>query len=1010
MAARRTSSGAEGLVLYDADEWRNKVHLYDRDCLFSEMDQLPSASAQSPHYLPPDTGYYPLNRADAEVVRGDDILGGSVHQSRYDASSTGCRQSRASKSIVGVDALPAYSGGRYRSISLPGQPFSFAGDTTLTTVRSPDGSYSIRVDRLYGDQSNEYTMVNVLKEFPTAPPFATPQMGAMRSEQVDALPVPYAFNDEAGIRHPSVSSQSAVYFAVNPSSAMLEGFQRWCSATDEDPLGVLQLQVLSSYGGVRLWRIEPFTYCPVGDDGRPGCGPGHVRFVDLPSPMLGAGVDSPNDATGCLREFTVKVTSLEYLNSDNVAVTYLSIRLVDYSIRTATPMPGRGSFRTLYYNPRRNALRETPWHKEVGVTATAEGRLCPAMRRFPAVGSLLMEGATVGVNLLRFFLRLTLSLPGAVHMWMSGRRCPAVSYGHTLVETGCGADLFSLSEVWESTDRASGHFWRAFSIVAASIGDTGLVGSSQAANIVEGAAMVGQSSALPFVGGFYSVARSMRLPIVGTSNTILKAAFSSGPGKGSGLPALGLAALAPNPLKVAQFSYELVAGWVARLLPLAMRGGKPSELVLEALHITRDSIVDSRGDFDRLVLSTMLQGCSGLSLMLGFSNPWALYIRRQCETVPHAVNGTLSVLLLTTAVIPFVQCMCVPAAGFVESFEGHVMRRCYRMSPEYLRGFTLGVVDRVRRGGTPGAACQAMVDLAKAEMSNSMQPWFDAQFMAAQALGPSVSYLADYFDPQGAMCGDSEKNPFSAVLIPEPYDFWGACGATSLCKTKCFFPEQVFEQEVARLGLLASQGAQQTVSRTVESRFFEGLDSDTLAPLSVLAMVQLQDCSRACSSGADDDAGDLLGNRDSCVAVAGVGRDSMDIAIHQYCVPVRMGLAVYRNEALSWAIHDSHGFLSTVVDVFFSDTVSGETVLLFRDNSGTGMEGPPAEFVTVHNRGMYSSDPMLQEAFGAPPDEVIRHLLVTQIDDYAALVPDGSEVCVARPILLPRCRAPTAHT
>lgn len=160
-----------------------------------------------------------------QVVTLNDVLRGSVRINEWDPSMGGCRQSKVSTSMVGVEALPQYRGGRFPSLPLPGQPFSFAGDTTLTTVRKPNGDYTVRVDRLFGDQSNEFTIINVLKEFPTDPPAATQLLGSQDTTQGDRVRIPYAFNDEIGIKHPSVSTQAAVYFAVSPSTAMFQAFQ-----------------------------------------------------------------------------------------------------------------------------------------------------------------------------------------------------------------------------------------------------------------------------------------------------------------------------------------------------------------------------------------------------------------------------------------------------------------------------------------------------------------------------------------------------------------------------------------------------------------------------------------------------------------------------------------------------------------------------------------------------------------------------------------------------------------
>jgi hypothetical protein len=43
----------------------------------------------------------------------------------------------------------------------------------------------------------------------------------------------------------------------------------------------------------------------------------------------------------------------------------------------------------------------------------------------------------------------------------------------------------------------------------------------------------------------------------------------------------------------------------------------------------------------------MVQGCNGIALMLGFNNPWAIWIRKQCEAFPVALQGWPALPLLT---------------------------------------------------------------------------------------------------------------------------------------------------------------------------------------------------------------------------------------------------------------------------------------------------------------------------------------------------------------------------
>jgi hypothetical protein len=103
-----------------------------------------------------------------------------------------------------------------RACHLLTPPVENAGDTTLTGIQDNAGNYFVKVDRLYGNEVNEFTMVNVHKAFPANPPADTPGLPQL-DDVVDKLPIPYGYSEISGIRHPSVSTQTSVFFAVNPS-------------------------------------------------------------------------------------------------------------------------------------------------------------------------------------------------------------------------------------------------------------------------------------------------------------------------------------------------------------------------------------------------------------------------------------------------------------------------------------------------------------------------------------------------------------------------------------------------------------------------------------------------------------------------------------------------------------------------------------------------------------------------------------------------------------------------
>ena len=155
------------------------------------------------------------------------------------------------------------------------------------------------------------------------------------------------------------------------------------------------------------------------------------------------------------------------------------------------------------------ALGSVPWERDVIIAAAsaAEGRLCPAMRRLPNVGSFFAEIAVAGVEIIRKVFDIIIVLPAIVQMWGEQESCPLVTHGHSLLQR-CGADLLSLDEFFDAINRANSHFWRGFAIVAERVRDTGV---HRVANIIDGVAYYGESSISPadVYSGFI---RAVRLP------------------------------------------------------------------------------------------------------------------------------------------------------------------------------------------------------------------------------------------------------------------------------------------------------------------------------------------------------------------------------------------------------------------------------------------------------------------------------------------------------------------
>jgi hypothetical protein len=272
MAARPSGSGADALVLYNAVDWLDKVHVMDRDCgVATHLVGLEECViAQTCSYL--EDSYLGNEPGVVATVLHGDPLGGIILTKKWDRDQ-GCVESRGSVSMMNSELHSAYGStadNTYRSLLTPGQPFSFAGDVTLTGVLDHGGDYSVRVNRLYGNEVNEFTMVNVQKSFPAQAPAYVPR--TPEAVVTDSLPIPYTFSEKTGTRHPSVNTQTSVFFAVNPSLSMFKGFASGCYTKGQ--VYKTQLSALSSYAPIRVWKIDPYARCPVGNDGTPKCAPG----------------------------------------------------------------------------------------------------------------------------------------------------------------------------------------------------------------------------------------------------------------------------------------------------------------------------------------------------------------------------------------------------------------------------------------------------------------------------------------------------------------------------------------------------------------------------------------------------------------------------------------------------------------------------------------------------------------------------------------------------------------
>lgn len=468
-------------------------------------------------------------------------------------------------------------------------------------------------------------------------------------------------------------------------------------------------------------------------------------FTELTGPDDGEEKRHVFNIQKCSQPFSVEVTSLEYIDPENIAVSILKAPFTEYDPTTGTLDRSKVTSATqrqiMFMNTATMALRETPWRRndEVPTFFSKAGTLCPAMRRLPNVGSIATELAISGVALTRPVLDLAISLPGLVEIWRKQASCPMVTHGHSLLRK-CGSDLLSLDDFFDALNRANSHYWRAFGMIAKEI--RGL-GEPRTANMLDGLAFYGEASQIPIAPSFSrSLVRSMKIPGKDIADGFITHIRNREP----------IIVVSSNPLRMAQFSYKLIVGSISEIMPLLIRTEDSQiarENTREILQVLTNRFYDAREAFHNSITLGGLQACNGLSLILGYTNPWAMLIRKQCQLAPLLLQGIYDIAASVIIDVPFAKCICVDAAKEGASFEEYAMQNCYYFAPNHLKPMVLGMIqDAVRhKGAGIRNACSRMVDYASSGVEKSFDPIYSNAYAVAEQIADSVDYLLRFMDP-----------------------------------------------------------------------------------------------------------------------------------------------------------------------------------------------------------------------------------------------------------------------
>jgi len=450
LAVRTKGSASQGLVLYNADDWARNVQLPKRDCSGPHVSNA-GLDNMADYVEPGDIPkYYGGVIGDSLDPFGKKIVVGSGFT--YDPTNMACVSSDTVSSRLNVSTVASINQ-RYPAILMDTQPFAVAGGAALIPMYNADGTFAVRVQRLYGDEGTDmFTMVTTHDLMPAQEPCLT----LSKCDQLprdDILSIPYTWFTSPSLHNPAVETRWGFFYAVNPSLDMFEEFFKYC----QDKSTKLQIQALSSYGGIRIWRVEAFAYT---DGENPTASTG--KSIQLPD-VFGSSTD---DTSVCGNEFNVMVTSMEYLNSNNIAVQVLNAAPAYLNTTTMKPRgndPQKVTYLTYFLHPVTMQVRQgVMWESDsaLGQLSAGSSALCPEWRQMPQFGSMAAEMAASAIIATRMMLSFIITAPTVLQPGMYERiqECPLVPRGHTML-LNCGRNFLNLDASFAAMRVANSHLW-----------------------------------------------------------------------------------------------------------------------------------------------------------------------------------------------------------------------------------------------------------------------------------------------------------------------------------------------------------------------------------------------------------------------------------------------------------------------------------------------------------------------------------------------------------------------
>ena len=209
----------------------------------------------------------------------------------------------------------------------------------LIEYSTPDGASTVEVDRLSGDQRDQYSLVRGWAGLPTAPKTMVP-VQELTQEERGRVVVPL---DYVTTRVPSTSSRDYVFYAVSPDLRIFQAYLDYCR--DSKSLPQVQIMMLSSYSALQVYRVR--AYC------QEQCEVGVLSAQYTFEGFSDGKFTAQNFPRDCSKVYNASIDGLEYVNEQNVATVQVADRTYDPLARAGS----NSSYVTYWLNPQTMKVR-----------------------------------------------------------------------------------------------------------------------------------------------------------------------------------------------------------------------------------------------------------------------------------------------------------------------------------------------------------------------------------------------------------------------------------------------------------------------------------------------------------------------------------------------------------------------------------------------------------------------------------------------------------------------------